>query len=46
MSLLDFDDTYKPPFKPQTRFRAPTEEENFSALQNLGHEILGQEDLP
>lgn len=48
MGLLDFDDTYVPPFSPKRTDRTPNIEENFAALQNLGHEKMSEdfEDSP
>lgn len=40
MSLLDFDDTYKPPF---TARRKETETDNFNELQNLGHKKVSED---
>lgn len=41
MSLLDFDEHYKPPF---TAHRKEPEKDNFKDLQNLGHKEV-QEDF-
>ena len=41
MGLLDFDDTYKPPFRPKKVERLP--EDNFEALQNLGHKKMSED---
>lgn len=35
MGLLDFDDTYKPPFKAR---QSEPKRDNFKDLQNLGYE--------
>lgn len=40
MSLLDFDETYVPPFQPK-RFDAP--KDNFAELQNLGHKVVSED---
>lgn len=34
MGLLDFEDTYVPPFKPRSEEREPTEEERQRLLNN------------
>lgn len=35
MGLLDFEESYKPPFKPRSQERKPTEEEKQALLNNL-----------
>lgn len=41
MSILDFDDTYKPPFNPRRPRKAePTEEERLAELNNLGRDEI------
>ncbi len=40
MSLLDFDENYKPPFKPKKK---ESEKDNFSELQNLGHKEVSED---
>lgn len=42
MSLLDFDDHYTPPFKPQRRM-PPASQDNFEALQNFGHAKMSED---
>lgn len=39
MGLLDFDDTYRPPFKPRKLEREPTEEERQTLLSNHDREV-------
>ena len=47
MGILDFDETYKPPFSPKNAERT-TGADNFEALQNLGRNKVSEdfEDSP
>lgn len=37
MGLLDFDEHYKPPYRPPKKYYTRSEEENLHELNNLGH---------
>jgi len=41
MSILDFDENYKPPFRPPKR--DIPREDNLSELNNLGHEKVSED---
>lgn len=42
MALLDFDENYKPPFTPKTKFPPPGKD-NFEALQNFGRKEVSED---
>lgn len=43
MAILDFEDTYKPPFHPKARGRVLSEEERLSELNDLGRKEVTQD---
>lgn len=43
MGLLDFEDNYKPPFKPRAEERKPTEEEKQTFINNLDQKEVSKD---
>lgn len=44
MSILDFDDTYKEPWsRKRVIERERTDEERFSDLNNMGHDVVSED---